>query len=201
MRPPQRGQANTSTAKVCRISSGHDQFRGAGGGSASTAAVVAASRLATGVDDSGSLCCLPHVITGSRCEARLAPAHRRTMARWRDGRRCHAALDRSVGTDWVGCVPPVGDRRGAPPTVRRQYTMVQDEIDLPTLPNQSRTYGGSIAQCSALPIHHRVTPSTGVVVDAAPPHCPAQQRLRPEAPARPPCAAGALRDLTSAGAL
>jgi hypothetical protein len=54
MRPPQRGQANTSTAKVWRIRSGHDHRRGAGGGRSSMATVVAGSRLAAGVDDTGA---------------------------------------------------------------------------------------------------------------------------------------------------
>jgi len=49
MRPPQWGQASTSTENVWRVRAGHDHRRGAGGGGSSTASVVAASRFAAGV--------------------------------------------------------------------------------------------------------------------------------------------------------
>src|SRR5262249_24016895 len=73
IRPPHRVQANTSTPNVCRISSGHDHLRDAGGGGASTLTVVAGSLLVPGGGaDSGSLWCPPSVTTGSRCAAPLA---------------------------------------------------------------------------------------------------------------------------------
>jgi hypothetical protein len=63
-----------------------------------------------------------------RCAARLRRAGGPRRA-WRDGRSGQAARDRCVGTDGVAGVPPVGDRPGAPPTVRRQYPVVEDEVD------------------------------------------------------------------------
>jgi hypothetical protein len=73
IRPPHRVQANTSTPNVCRISSGHDHLRDAGGGGASALTVVAGSLLVTGGGaDSGSLWCPPSITTGSRCAAPLA---------------------------------------------------------------------------------------------------------------------------------
>src|SRR5262245_47128436 len=53
MRPPQWGQASTSTENVWRVRAGHDHRRGAGGGGSSTASVVAASRFAAGVHGPG----------------------------------------------------------------------------------------------------------------------------------------------------
>ncbi len=70
--------------------------------------------------------CRPNGITVQRA-ARLRPAVGRRCAR-RDGRSGRAARDRRVGTDGVECVAPVGDRPGAPPTVRCQHTMVQDKV-------------------------------------------------------------------------
>jgi hypothetical protein len=71
MRPPQRAHANTSTPNVCRLRSGHDHLRAAGGGS-STLTVVAGSRLAAGVDDAGSPGPPRIITTGSPYAAPLA---------------------------------------------------------------------------------------------------------------------------------
>ena len=63
-----------------------------------------------------------------RRATRLQSAVGRRCARW-NGRSCRPARDRTVATDAGEGVPPVGDRPGAPPTARRQHTMVQNEVD------------------------------------------------------------------------
>jgi hypothetical protein len=55
MRPPDRVQANTSTANVWRMRSGHDHLRGADGGGSSTVMAEPGSRPAAGLDDPGAL--------------------------------------------------------------------------------------------------------------------------------------------------
>src|SRR5262249_6858262 len=62
---------SASTPNVCRISSGHDHFRAAGGGGSSTLTVVAGSRLAAGIDDAGSPWPPPIIRPGSRCDVPL----------------------------------------------------------------------------------------------------------------------------------
>src|SRR5262245_39564416 len=72
MRPPQRGQANTSTAKVWRNTSGHDQARRAGDGGSSTAREGTCAGPGAGLDDASALGGPSFLTTGSRCDAPLA---------------------------------------------------------------------------------------------------------------------------------
>src|SRR5262249_11642008 len=121
---------SASTAKVWRNKSDHDQARRAGDGGSSTARAETCAGPGAGLDDASALGGSSIVTTGSSCGALLAsspPADHGALGGTGGAAGPHRTAE--SGPTGSSVSRPVGDRPGAPPTVRRQHAMVQDEVD------------------------------------------------------------------------